>query len=138
MRASSVMRARLLACALAGGLFLASCGARGAVLGPSSSPCFRSMPLAASTVLNTGHLVGVRLIDVGHLRHPLTSSTALPSKVCVVAFQGNFTAAAIGATEGRDHGPFAVVVVSTDGTRLLATVIVSRLPLDFRHTVIGT
>jgi len=58
--------------------------------------------------------------------------------VCLVAYTGNFTAATVQRPAGSPTGHDAMVVLTTPNTRLLATVVLERLPLQFRHPVVGS
>lgn len=119
-------------------LVAAGCGGRGASLGTTSTPCFHALPTAAATVSHRGRLAGVRLVPLDRLRRRAPEIADLgPGKVCLVAFEGHFSRADVGSTlpAGRSAGRYAVVVVTTDGRRVLGSLITEHLPLPFRHPV---
>ena len=136
-------RSRLAGLAVAGvltvaGLGLAGCSARGATLGTTSTPCFHALPPATAAVGHHGRLVGVRLIPVDRLRKRAPESAPLGKKdLCVVAFEGPFTAAEVKhlLSTSIGAGRYAVVAVTPDGHHVLGSLILRRLPLAFRHSV---
>jgi hypothetical protein len=65
--------------------------------------------------------------------HDLATKERGTQAICVVAFQGRFTAAAVSEPHGQASGRLAVVVTTTPGNRLLGTVIFTRAPLSFGH-----
>jgi len=126
-------------------LTLAACDSARSDLGTSSSPCFVALPTANGAVHGAGRLVGVRLFTVGSLRrqapHAYADATSAGAHssdhVCLVAYEGRFTAPAIQKPRGRPAGKFAVVIVAYPSTRLLTTVIFRRVPLRFGHFLLG-
>lgn len=124
-----------LAALVAGALALGGCGGRGAALGTTSSACFHALPAAVSSVHHRGRLIGVRLVDTGKLRNPAARAALAPrQKVCLVAFSGGFTPADVERPVDQRSGPYVVVAVRPDGGAVLGSLIVPRLPLEFRHS----
>ena len=114
---------------------LASCGARGAALGTTSNACFHAIPAAADAVRHQGKLAGVRLVDARRL-HRLPEHQQLgANRVCLVAYSGSYRPADVDHPLDRTEGPYAIVAVSPNGRQVLGTVIVHRLPLEFRHRI---
>ena len=60
----------------------------------------------------------------------------LPAKqaVCLVAYTGHFDAGNVSKAFGRSSGSLAVVAVKTPGNKLIGTLILARLPVNFDHT----
>ncbi|MGP8060732.1 MAG: hypothetical protein ACLP9C_13995 [Acidimicrobiales bacterium] len=120
---------------------LTACASARSDLGTSSSPCFVALPTADGAVHGVGRLVGVRLFTVASLRHqaPHAYDAAVSAgargsdRVCLVAFEGRFTAAAVEHPRGRPAGKFAVVMVGYPATHLFSTVIFRKVPLRFGH-----
>jgi hypothetical protein len=120
------------------GVGLAGCSARGATLGTTSTPCFHALPPATAAVGHRGRLVGVRLIPVDRLRKRAPQSAPLGKKdLCVVAFEGHFTAGEVKhlLSTSIGAGKYAVVAVTPDGHQVLGSLLLHRLPLAFRHSV---
>ncbi len=128
-----------------GGTLAGGCTAGRSELGTGSSSCYEALPKAVSAVHGAGTLKGVSLVSVGTLRRFETrlydaaraAPGPRPAKVCLVAFSGFFTASRVDKPIGRLHGTLAVVELGSPGSRLLATLIVSRPPLPFGHNHIG-
>jgi hypothetical protein len=130
-----VRRLRAVAAGLVLALALSGCAARGASLGTTSSPCFHALPAAAEAVGHQGRFLGVRLVPVDRLRRRVPDTSVLGKiKVCVVAYKGNYTTAEVSHPLDALPGPYAIVVVKTNGSAVLGTVVLRRLPLVFRHT----
>lgn len=142
------LRVAVGALALFGALAGAGCTAARNTLGTSSSPCFRAVAVATDAVHDHGTLAGVRLLGTRDLeKHPRLGS-ALASRaghavktVCAVAFTGQFRRTEV--REPIDTGPssgvgtIAVVLVSYPQDQLYGTLVLSRVPLPFRHEVLG-
>ena len=120
---------------MAGTLALGGCGGRGAALGTTSSACFHALPPAVSSVHHRGRLIGVRLVDTSKLRNPAARAALAPrQKLCLVAFSGGFTPADVERPVDQRSGPYVVVAVRPDGSAVVGSLIVPRLPLAFRHS----
>jgi len=116
-------------------LVLSGCGGRGAVLGTTSSACFHALPPAVASLHRPGRLIGVRLVDTGRLRDPAVRAALAPRrKLCLVAFSGSFSPADVEQPIDQRSGNFVMVAVRPDGSAVLASLIVTRLPLAFRHS----
>jgi hypothetical protein len=117
-------------------LLLSGCAARGANLGTTSDPCFRALPVAASAVEHDGRFIGVRLVAASRLRRRLPSVASLGNqKICLVGFEGHFDSTDVQEPLNDNKGTYAVVAVKTDGSAVLGTAVIDRLPLAFRHTI---
>jgi hypothetical protein len=124
---------RLVATAAALGL-LAGCGGPRNVLNTASSHCFRALPPARATVGDHGRLVGVRSVLATRLARNLPQAAPLDSRrLCVIAFRGPYVAGQIPLADPPGPGTYAIVAVDNDGETVLASFIVSDLPLRFRH-----
>ena len=122
---------------------LSSCAGIRNNLGTNSADCYTSLPTAVAAVHDAGHLVGVRLVTTSSLRghHQLFEVVGGHARsvknVCLVAYAGSFSKAAVSAGIGSAHGRRAVVVIVYPGNRLLATVISAKLPIPFGHSHLG-
>lgn len=128
---------------------LSGCAAPRDTLGTNSSPCFRALALAEDAVHDRGAFAGVRLVGYSTLvkQHPrleaaLTarSSTRLRN-VCLVSYRGTFRPSQVSRPAGKAPpsgvGHFAIVVVSTPQNQLLATFVLEKEPVRFRHLALG-
>lgn len=146
------MRRRLapigLSLALASAGVSAGCVSPRNVLGTTSSPCFRAVPVASEAVRDNGRLAGVRLfgsktIDgYPRLRAVLDQRAGRHvTSVCVVSFHGQFrldqVQDPIGRAPAGGTGRVALVLVSDPQNKLLGTLVLTREPLPLRHVVLG-
>jgi len=128
---------------------LSGCAAPRNTLGTNSSPCFRALALAEDAVHDRGAFAGVRLIAYSTLakQHPrleaalrARSSTRLHN-VCLVSYRGTFRPSQVKRPAGKAPpsgvGHFAIVVVSTPQNQLLATFVLEKEPVRFRHLALG-
>ena len=127
---------------------LAGCTAARDTLGTNSSPCFHALALAEDAVHDRGAFAGVRLVSAASLAKirrveavaKARSSTPLHN-VCLVAYRGDFRLTDVARPAGRKPpsgvGHFAVVVVSTPQNKLLATFVLQKEPVRFRHLALG-
>jgi hypothetical protein len=129
----------VVACALVG-TALAGCTAARSNLGTSDSSCYAALPAATKAVHSHGRLYGVHRFTLSelrqqapHLLHELATKEPGSESICVVAFQGNFTAGSVSDPHGRASGRLAVVVTTAPKNHLLGTVIFRRTPLRFGH-----
>ncbi len=120
---------------------LAGCTSARSSLGTSDSSCYLALPTANQAIHGHGHFLGVKLFTVGSLHHTaphlyavLHDDIASTQHVCAVAYSGQFSRGAVKEPQGKASGRLAVVVSTSPGNRLLATVIFSRIPLRFSHT----
>lgn len=131
---------------VAAGLLLGACTSPRNALGTPASRCFKVLPAARLAVHGKGHFTGVRYVTTAdlvrslHALHPallgLPSGVApLRTEVCLVAYTGHFAA----STVVRDwpartrSGRLALVVVRARDGRVLATIVLAKLPLRFSH-----
>lgn len=129
------LRGARLALASAAVLALVSCGARGAALGTTSSPCFQAVPTAATSIGHRGKLVGVRLVTpTGRMLQRVPQLSGLgPEKVCLVVFSGRFGPTNVAAPLDAHTGTYVIVVVPPNGLRVVTSIVVDKLPLAFSH-----
>ena len=127
---------------------LSGCTSARDTLGTNSSPCFRALAIAKGAVHGRGTFQGVRLVPVSSLRPfhhvdaTLRSRSSTPlHNVCVVSYRGTFRADQVRRPAGplppSGTGHVALVVVSNPQNRLLATFVLAREPLRFRHVALG-
>jgi hypothetical protein len=113
-----------------------SCSARGASLGTTSAPCYHALPAAASAVRHRGEFVGVRLVSATKIKDRVPAAAALGrSRICLVAYKGGYTPAQVSDPLDDQSGTYAVVGVNQSGSTVLGTLVLTRLPLAFRHSV---
>jgi len=118
---------------------LAGCSSARNALGTINSPCYVALPAAEAAVHGRGHLAGVRLVRVsalptfGLLHRAATRPKARARRVCLVAFNGRFSATGVQRPMGRLRGTVAVVVLRYPDNRVLATVILRRPEIHFGH-----
>jgi hypothetical protein len=127
---------------------VAGCTSARDTLGTNSSPCFKALALAADAVHDRGVFTGVRLVSESMLKKiprvdgvlSSRSSTRLRN-VCVVAYRGTYLSSQVERPAGRvppsGVGHFAIVVVSTPQNVLLATFVLEKEPVRFRHLTLG-
>jgi len=126
----------------------AAAGCARNTLGTTSSPCFQALALAKDAVHDRGSFVGVRLVSAAELAklRRLDGVVAKRSptpvhNVCLVGYSGSFRSDQVTLPAGRvpasGVGHFAVVVVSNPQNRLLATLVLAREPVRFRHLALG-
>jgi hypothetical protein len=123
---------------------LTGCTSARSGLGTSASSCYLALPTADQAVHGHGHFLGVKLFTVGSLRHTaphlysvLHQENASAQHVCAVGYSGQFSSKSVKNPRGKASGHLAVVVSTSPGNRLLATVIFTRIPLRFTHTHLG-
>jgi hypothetical protein len=109
-------------------------------IGPSSSPCFRTLPTALAAVGHRGHFLGVRLLSMKvvdlSLRHhheaELPNSRAGgATMLCVVGYQGPFVAKKVELPwpQGRRSADDALVLINLANGRVVAVVLLKKTPL---------
>ena len=121
---------------------VAGCSAVHESLGTSDAPCYIALPTATAAVRQSGHLAGVRLMKVSSLPYPRIE-TALrhagvdSGRVCLVAFTGTFSSTSVSHPSGRQSGHLAMVLLRYPSGKLVATVVLRRLPVHFGHSHVG-
>jgi len=142
VRRSSVLLATAALCL--GSFVLAGCASARNALGTNSSPCYLALPVARDAVHDRGTFNGVRLVSAKDLAKRTRLLDTLVARaggklhdVCVVEYRGAFRLDQVERPLGRAPvggvGRFAVVVVSRDTNRLLATFVRGTQPVRFRH-----
>ena len=125
-------------------LVLAGCASARNALGTNSSPCYLALPVARDAVHDRGTFNGVRLVPAKDLADRTRLLDTLVARaggklhdVCVVEYRGAYQLDQVERPLGRAPvggvGRFAVVVVSRDTNRLLATFVRGTQPVRFRH-----
>jgi hypothetical protein len=151
MTSRAVSRARRLGAMAAvalGTLSLTGCTAARDTLGTNSSPCFRALALAADAVHDRGAFTGVRLVSASSLAKLQRVDKVLSQRsrtrlrnLCLVSYRGTFRPDQVKEPAGpippSGEGHFAVVVVSTPQNVVLATFVLQKEPVRFRHLALG-
>jgi hypothetical protein len=128
--------------------WLSGCTSARDTLGTNSSPCFHALALSADAVHDRGVFAGVRLVSASslvklhHLEAVVKQRSTTPlHNVCLVAYRGDFHLTQVqrpaGATPLSGVGHFAIVVISTPQNKLLATFVLAKEPVRFRHLALG-
>ena len=141
-------RLLLVAIVALGSSWLAGCTAARDTLGTNSSPCFHALALAADAVHDRGKFAGVRLVSEAalskthHLQSVLKMRSTTPlHNVCLVAYNGEYRPSqvmkAAGKVPSSGVGHFAIVAVSSPQNKLLATFVLGKEPVRFRHLALG-
>jgi hypothetical protein len=137
------MRNRIGALVLASAL-ITSCGAtHTGVTNGSVSVCYRAIPVAKEAVHdNQARLVGVHRLQIDTVRSQLPPSVSAELTaendhvVCAVAFKGTFAPGQVDLAPPTDHGPYAVVLVSSRHLHLVNSFVLDQLPKAFgRRTI---
>jgi hypothetical protein len=134
--ASVVVALTLVAVALAG----CSSPSPKSAIGPSASPCFRTLPTALAAVGNRGQFLGVRLlsvkvidVDLRHHHQPELpkSQASAGTLLCVFGYHGPFQAKSVKSPwpKGRTSGTDALVLVKLTTGRVIAVVLLPKAPL---------
>jgi hypothetical protein len=114
-----------------------ACGGARNSLGTTATPCFRAVPGAKDAVHSKGRLVGVRRVSTSTLQRRIPSNQQLAAvrdrQLCVFAFRADYHAGDVPAATNQDHGQYAVVALTIKNPRVVAAVLVDRLPTRFRH-----
>lgn len=151
MTSRSLSRARRLgamAVVALGTLSLTGCTAARDTLGTNSSPCFRALALASDAVHDRGVFTGVRLVSASSLAKLQHMDKVLSQRsrtrlhnLCLVSYRGTFRPDQVkkpaGPIPSAGEGHFAVVVVSTPQNVVLATIVLEKEPVRFRHLALG-
>jgi hypothetical protein len=151
MTSRAVSRARrlgALAAVALGALTVTSCTAARDTLGTNSSPCFRALALAEDAVHDRGVFTGVRLVSAASLAKLQRVDKVLAQRsrtrlhnVCLVSYRGTFRPDQVklpaGPVPPSGEGHFAVVVVTNPQNVLLATFVLEKEPVRFRHLALG-
>ncbi len=119
---------------------LTACSAARSGQGTSDESCYLALPTAERAIGGHGHLEGVRKYTLANLHgvaprlyKRLADNVPKGHSVCLAAYTGHFTASAVSKPLGRPAGTLAVAVVTTPGNLLLGTLILTKIPVRFRH-----
>jgi len=127
---------------------LAGCTSARNTLGTNSSVCYRALAVAEDAVHSKGQFAGVRLLALSSLSRTSRVRAVLTSRaggslqsVCLVSYRGEFRLDQVqrpaGLPPSGGVGHFAIVAVSVPRNVLLATVLLEREPVRFRHYEFG-
>ncbi len=126
---------------LVGASALGACSAARSGLGTTDESCYLALPTTAKAVGGHGHLAGVRKLSLSGLQSvsprlsdDVAASVPKGQSVCLAGYTGRFNASSVAKPLGRQAGTVAVVVVTTPGNELLATLILTRIPVRFEHS----
>ncbi len=131
-----------------GSLWLSGCTAARDTLGTDSSPCFHALAIGADAVHDRGVFKGVRLLSVNKVAKDHRLETVLKERsttrlhnVCLMAYNGSYRPSQVRRFAGKAPdsgvGHFAIVAVSTPQNVLLATFVLEKEPVRFRHLALG-
>jgi hypothetical protein len=119
---------------------LTGCSAARTDVGTADESCYLALPTSAKAVGGHGHLAGVHKFSQGSLKtvaprldRYLQGKVPKGQSVCLAAYTGHFDQSTVSKPLGRTTGTFAVAIVTTPGNKLLATLILAKLPVRFRH-----
>jgi hypothetical protein len=119
----------------------AGCSSARVGLGTTDESCYLQLPTAAKAVGHHGHLEGIRKYTVSGLKGIaprlygfLVTQAPRTQAVCLAGYTGTFTKGMVMKPQGHTVGKLAVVVVTSPGNKLLATVLLTKLPVRFAHT----
>jgi hypothetical protein len=114
------------------------CGTTGLQLSSRSvSACYRAIPPAVAAAHDPrAHLVGVHKVAVSQVRKKLAALLAAHGAsgeaVCAVALEGPFAAGQVDGAPVAQSGRYAVVLITSGGLHLVASVVTDRLPKSFK------
>jgi hypothetical protein len=112
------------------------CAAPRNSLGAGSTACFKAIPPAVAEVGHRGSLLGVRQVNAARLARRRPEFARFGNEdLCLVAFRGNFQPDEFPTTASARPGRYAIVAVDSRRARVVATYILDKLPLRFRHPV---
>lgn len=118
---------------LCGAVLVASCAGPRNELNTRASSCFPAVPRAEATVRHKGRLVGVRQVAATELARRLPEAASLGRReLCLVAFRDDYRPGDLPDARPPAAGNFAVVALDSQGSHVLATFIVDRLPVQFQ------
>lgn len=119
----------------------AGCSSARVGLGTTDESCYLELPTAAMAVGGHGHLEGIRKYTVDGLKgiaprlyNFLIHEVPKTQDVCIAGYTGDFTKGMVMKPRAQAAGKLAVVVVTSPGNKLLATVLLTKLPVRFEHT----
>lgn len=129
-------RANVVVAAAVVALVLTSCAGPRNALNTAASTCFRSLPVAGAAVGRKAKLVGVRSVRGAELARKLPQASRIgPGVVCAVAYRADFVPGDVAGADPAGPGRYAVVVLDTHGSRVLASFVLDELPIRFHHRV---
>lgn len=140
-RAGVVLSGVVLVLVLAGSVFT-GCSAARTDVGTSDESCYMALPTAAHAVGPGAHFTGVRKYTTASLKGVaprlytfVAKSVPAKQSVCLAAYTGHFTSYTVVKPVGRAAGTIAVAVVRTPSNQLMGTLILTKVPVRFQHTL---
>jgi hypothetical protein len=125
--------------ALAASLFTA-CSAAKSDVGTSNESCYQALPAATKAVGSHAHLAGIRKFSLGDLHSvaprlygAIADDLSPHQSLCVAGFTGHFTASMVSKPLGQPSGIVAVAVLTSPDNRLLGTLVLNHVPVQFSH-----
>jgi hypothetical protein len=126
---------------LSGSVFV-GCSAARTDVGTTDESCYLALPTAADAVGPGAHFIGVRKYTMSSLKgvaprlYGFMSKSVSPKQaVCLAAYRGHFDSYTVTKPIGHPAGTLAVAVVKTPGNELLGTLILTKIPVRFQHTL---
>lgn len=131
--------------AIVSSVSLGGCTATRNDLGTTNGSCYVAIPAASGAVHGHGRLLGARLDSVQALKNfapklseaVLAHDNTLNSRICLVAFGGNFSRTSVSSGTGYPKGSIAVVVLEYPSSKVIVTFISERSIANFSHTHFG-
>jgi hypothetical protein len=124
-----------------GASVFAGCSSARVGLGTTDESCYLALPTASKAAGGHGHLTGIRKYRVEDIKglaprlyDYLADQAPKTQVVCLAGYTGLFSRTMVEKPVGRPAGKLAVVVVTSPGNRVLATLILKKLPVRFQHT----
>jgi hypothetical protein len=117
------------------GLAAASCSTHPVITNGSVTGCYRAIPTARAAVHSSrASVVGVHRVAADALKGTLPPAAQMvltgdnDTSVCAVAFKGSFRPGEVALANPGEKGRYALVLVTSRHLRLLASVVLDRLP----------
>jgi hypothetical protein len=124
-----------------GASVFAGCTSARSDLGTTDESCYLALPTASQAVGGHGHLSGIRKYRVEDMKNVaprlydyIADQAPRTQVICLAGYTGHFTKAMVEKPIGRPTGTLAVVVVTSPHNKVLATLILKKLPVRFQHT----
>jgi hypothetical protein len=112
---------------------LAACAGPRNALNTSASGCFRGLPVAATVAGPKATVIGLRIVHRTELARKVSQAARIPAEVlCAVAYRGDFVPGDVRNADPAGPGRYAVVLLDSRGSHVLAAFVVDELPVRFR------
>jgi hypothetical protein len=120
---------------------LTGCSSARAGLGTTDESCYLALPTASQAVGGHGHLSGIRKYRVANMKslaprlyHYIAVQAPTTQVICLAGYTGTFSQSMVEKPIGHPTGKLAVVVVTFPGNKVLATLLLEKLPVRFQHS----